>query len=101
MKPETQLLHKKYSYFLHLVEDERELFYDKYKNIIFEPFFDARMYILCAYSQIKVPYRNFINTRASIIKKFEYERYIIYIKYFKLCHDISDYILSFLFNNVI
>ena len=72
MKPETKLLHKKYYYFLHLIENERQLFYDQHENIIFENFFDARVYILCTYSQVKVPYRNFINTRANIIKKFQY-----------------------------
>ena len=97
MKPETRLLSKKYCFALALLQNERELFFDENKNIIYEHYFNTRLYIIWLYSQIKVPYRNVINTRTKIIKNFEIGKNKIYIKYFKLCHDISDYILSFLF----
>ena len=98
MLPETFLIHKKYSYNLYVLSDERLIFFRKNGDEIdVDTFFNYYNWILYKFCELKPIYKNFKSARSRMIKKFNYGKYHLLLKLI-FCYDIRTFIISFIGN---
>ena len=97
MLPETFLIHKKYSYNLYVLSDERLIFFRKNGDEIdVDTFFNYYNWILYKFCELKPIYKNFKSVRSRMIKKFNYGKYYTLLRpYF--CSDIIKLIIGFIY----
>jgi hypothetical protein len=96
MLPETLSIYQKYSYFLHILSDERFLLFRKNRNEIdCDSFFDYYNFVIYKHIQLKPLYRNFRANRAQIMKKFNHGKYYILLRS-RFCSDLCFYIITFI-----
>ena len=97
MLPETLQIYSKYSYFLHVLSNERLMLFNKNKHELdYDNFFQHYNWIIWLHWESKPIYRNFKARRYQIIKQFNYEKYMILLKP-HFCYDVRTIILGFLF----
>ena len=97
MKQDTLNLYSKYSYFLLLLYDQRySLFKTADEVLITEKFFDSYNWVISHHWNIKQYWKNYRKSRSRIIKKFNYEKFMILLRP-RFCYNICTVVVSFIF----
>ncbi len=96
MKSETLIVYNKYNYFLFVLSNERFNLFTIHDNALdYDTFFDLYNDVVCWHKIIRPLYRNFNKRRSEIIKKFEYEKYMILLRS-RFNYDIYTEIMGFI-----
>ena len=96
MLPITSTLYSKYSYFLHVLSDDRLNLFIKNQNVLdHERFFDSYDFVIYYHWKIKLEWKRFLDNRRQIIKKFEFGKHYILLRS-HFCHDIIVLVISYI-----
>ena len=96
MKPETKILYTKYSDFLMILSNERnDLFFKNTTELDYDKFFEVYNYVIYLHWEINTMWKKFNRNRSRLIKKFEYEKYMILLRRY-FCYDIRTVIIAFI-----